>query len=43
MIDIAQEAEKADVIIGGFAIQRCKEGFRVIKGILSWSIEDYEG
>ncbi len=30
MIDIAREAEKADVIIGGFAVQKCDEGFRVV-------------
>ncbi len=30
MIDIENEAKKADVIIGGFAVQKCEEGFRIL-------------
>ncbi len=30
MLDIKQEADKADVIIKGFAVQKCKEGFRIL-------------
>ena len=30
MFDVLQEADKADVIISGFAVQQCEEGFRVL-------------
>ena len=30
MLDVRKEADKADVIIKGFAVQRCRDGFRIL-------------